>query len=131
MQQGKLHVLLVEDDDIDQEALTRCLTYSGSPFVLKTVTLAGEALALLRTEWAVNHPFVILLDLNLPGVDGIEFLKTLRCDPQLSVSVVIVLSSSTSEEDRNRTRTYDIAGYIPKNTLNCAELKSLLTPFIR
>lgn len=125
--------LIVEDDEIDKEALVRCLTYPGSPFVLTTVNLALEALTLLRETWSAKtsgQPYVILLDLNLPGIDGFTFLRELRRDPQLSASVVFVLSSSILEEDRNRTHAYNIAGYIPKSSLNCNSFRSLLETFI-
>ena len=89
-------LLLVEDDAVDAEAIQRAFRQQriANPFVV--VRDGVEALAALRGERGplVPHPFLVLLDVNMPRMNGIEFLEALRADPVLSRTVVFVLTTS-------------------------------------
>jgi CheY-like chemotaxis protein len=61
------------------------------------------------------RPYLILLDLNMPRMNGIEFLAELRSDPQLRSSIVFVLTTSNAEEDKVESYGYNVAGYIVKS----------------
>ena len=110
-------ILLVEDDRVDimtvQRALKR-LDVSNPLYVART---GVEALGMLRGDGYPKiepTPSLILLDLNLPKMGGIEFLKELRADPALSVLRVIVLTSSNEPGDRAAAFEYEVDDYIVK-----------------
>lgn len=78
-----------------------------------------EALALLRGENgnAISKPFIILLDLNMPRMNGQEFLVNMRADEALSNTIVFVLTTSQQEEEKAAAYQQHIAGYIHKTGL--------------
>lgn len=109
-------VLLVEDDDVDAERVTRAAERAGAPFKLRRACDGVEALAVLRRESGppLDRPYVILLDLKMPRMGGLQFLHELRKDEALRRTVVFVLSTSLNDEDRYRAYDSHVAGYIPK-----------------
>ena len=112
-----VHILLVEDDAIDVRIIQRAFQQHRIANPMYVVRDGVEALDLLhgRNGHApLPRPFLILLDLNLPRMDGITFLQTLRQDPSLHDSLVFVLT--TSNDDRDKTAAYDqhVAGYVLK-----------------
>ena len=113
-------ILLVEDNDIDIEAVHRAFRKNriANPV---TVALDGiEALEHLRGEAGcarLPRPYLILLDLNLPRMNGIEFLTELRADDDIKDSVVFVLTTSNQDEDKLATYNLNVAGYIVKSDI--------------
>ena len=76
-----------------------------------------EALQMLRGEHGhekLPRPYLIMLDLNMPRMNGIEFLQALRDDPKLTDSIVFVLTTSSNEEDQTAAYQEHIAGYLLK-----------------
>lgn len=106
-------LLLVEDDDIDAMSITRAFTKMsiGNPIVRATDGL--EALQFLR-DGTVPPPYIILLDLQMPRLNGLEFLDEIRKDPNLTKSIVFVLTTSKSDEDVTASYKKNIAGYFVK-----------------
>lgn len=118
MQGENIHILLVEDDEIDAEAIMRGFRAQriANPFTV--VSDGMEALAALRGENGsppIPRPFLILLDINMPRMNGIEFLNALREDPQLRKSIVFVLTTSDRDEDIVAAYDKHIAGYLLKS----------------
>lgn len=117
MEVNGVTLLLVEDDAVDAEAIKRAFLHQriANPFVV--VRDGVEALAALRGESDVEvpHPYVVLLDVNMPRMNGIEFLGALRADPDLSRTVVFVLTTSDREEDKVAAYDKHVAGYILKS----------------
>jgi CheY-like chemotaxis protein len=110
-------LLIVDDDDIDAIALERALRKLR---LLNTVLRARdgrEALELLHAG-AVPAPYIILLDLNMPRMNGLEFLNALRTDPQLTHAVVFVLTTSKSDEDLVAAYRNHVAGYVFKQHMD-------------
>lgn len=116
-------LLLVEDDQLDIKGIRRALRKAKIANPLYVAGDGLEALALLRGEAtdaegnlrpALPRPYLILLDLNMPRMNGIEFLAELRKDENLRDSIVFVLT--TSNDDRDITQAYQqmVAGYIVK-----------------
>lgn len=113
-----LQVLLVEDDDIDAMAIERAFRKASLDVdVLRTTSAEGALEALLDGKpRPVATPFVILLDLNMPGMGGHEFLDRVRSDERLSSSVIFVLTTSSAETDIQRAYRRQVAGYFVKDT---------------
>lgn len=110
-------ILLVEDDRVDVMTVQRVLTRHAISIPLHVARTATEALAMLRGEGRDRldpPPGLILLDLNLPRMSGIEFLQALRADPQLRNLTVIVLTSSNEPNDRAAAFRYEVEDYIVK-----------------
>ncbi|MGX7827138.1 response regulator [Actinokineospora sp. 24-640] len=96
-QPAVVDVLLVEDDPGDALLVAEAL--AGRPVRLHTVANGDEALAFLRRAGEVPRPGLILLDLNLPGLDGREVLSRIKNDESLRAIPVVVLTSSAAQTD--------------------------------
>jgi CheY-like chemotaxis protein len=114
-----LNILLVEDDELDVMNVQRAFRKNNITNHLTVASDGVEALEVLRG----THPTIpelpserrlILLDLNMPRMNGIEFLHALREDPDLSVTTVIVLTTSDEERDKVEAYRLNVAGYILK-----------------
>lgn len=117
MQTQAVNILLVDDDDVDTEMVIRGFRNHRIANPITVAENGTEALKVLRGngEGPLVKPFVILLDLNMPGMNGFEFLEELRDDPKLKDSVVFVLTTSNAETDRARSYNKNVAGYIVKS----------------
>ena len=104
-------ILIVEDDDIEAQIIARCFVESQVTNPLKVVTNGEEALVYLRTE---KRPCLITLDLNMPKMNGFEFLKAAREENLLKSIPVVVLTTSTNKKDVADGFALGIAGYMVK-----------------
>ena len=115
-----LDILLIDDDVVDQEAVRRALNSSSLKFRLSVASNGLEGLEALhgidRSMTSGKLP-LILLDLNMPRMNGFEFLKELRAHPELESAVVFVLSTSQRDEDVKVSYEYGVAGYVSKNSM--------------
>jgi CheY-like chemotaxis protein len=113
------HILFVEDDDVDAETVMRAFRRQKPDHAFTIVRDGLEALAVLQGregQERLPQPFIILLDINLPRMNGIEFLQQLRTDTALRRSIVFVLTTSNREEDRLAAYNEQIAGYVLKSS---------------
>ena len=111
------HVLLVEDDEIDVAGIRHAFRKLKIANPITTASDGLEALEVLRGKGdnkPLPAPYVILLDLNTPRMNGLEFLEELRRDPKLQKAIVFVLTTSRSDEDMTASYRKNIAGYIVK-----------------
>jgi CheY-like chemotaxis protein len=117
-------LLLVEDNPDDAMIIKRALGELGIAERLVHAPSAEDALVYLRSA-ANEKPALILLDLNMPGMSGVEFLTTVKDDPSLTTIPVVVLT--TSQERRDITQSFDLhaAGYIVKPFDYAAAVKAL------
>lgn len=126
-----MSILLVEDDDVAAEAVIRSLRKHA---IDAPVTLAQdglEALEILRNQHPserIEKPYLVLLDLNMPRMNGFEFMEEIRQDQDLHESVIFVLTTSDNEHDRARAYAKNIAGYMVKSAVgpHFSKLASLL-----
>lgn len=128
------NILVVEDDDVAREGIERSIKKSELNFPLTFAEDGIVALEILRGEHPerkIKLPLVILLDLNMPRMNGFEFLKALRADPALKPTVVFVLTTSGSEVDRAKAYHENIAGYMVKDKVGpqFSKLFSLLKEY--
>ena len=107
-------ILLVEDDELDVISVERSLKKLESEYVLYTAYNGIEALKILKDPEIQFTPDVILLDINMPRMNGIEFLKVLREDKKLKDLKVFIMTTSSEEMDRSEAEKLGIAGYIIK-----------------
>jgi len=106
-------ILLVEDDSVDAMTVKRAFKDLKVLNSLVHTTNGEEALAYLRDE-SNKKPCVILLDLNMPKMNGIEFLKIVKADDALKKIPVVVLTTSKEESDIVDSFKLSVAGYIVK-----------------
>jgi len=104
----------VEDDRVDVMNVERAFQQARIANPLWVVGDGIEALEKLRAGEVPRDDLLILLDLNLPRMDGIEFLQRLRADDELARTPVVILTTSDAESDRTRAYDFNVAGYIVK-----------------
>ncbi|MBC8077793.1 MAG: response regulator [Chloroflexales bacterium] len=131
MEHKMLNILLVDDDDVDVMNVRRAFKKNNILNPLSVASNGVEALALLRGANG-NPPLpkerrLILLDLNMPRMNGIEFLRELRADPELSKITVIVLTTSDDERDKVEAYKLNVAGYILKPVTFMAFVEAMAT----
>jgi CheY-like chemotaxis protein len=114
----ELNILLVEDDELDVMNVQRAFKKNNISNPLFVAANGLEALDMLRGAGPGPHVppsrRIILLDLNMPRMGGIEFLRELRNDPDLRALTVIVLTTSDEERDKVEAYKLNVAGYILK-----------------
>ena len=106
-------ILLVEDDRVDVMTVMRALKEIHVVNPVVHVEHGEAALEYLRDP-ASTRPCIILLDLNMPIMNGIEFLKEVKQDPQLRAIPVVVLTTSEEQPDKIRSFEFGVAGYMAK-----------------
>lgn len=115
----RLNILVIDDDDVTGETVRRSLRRMGCDFPVVEAGDGQEGLDILRGRSAkqLHRPFITLLDLNMPRMNGFEFLAAVRADPALASSVIFVLSTSDSDADRARAYQDQVAGYMLKSAI--------------
>jgi CheY-like chemotaxis protein len=109
-----LHILLVEDDDVDVMNVKRAFQKNNLSNPITVANNGVEALEKLRDGTVPSGRRLVLLDLNMPKMNGIEFLRELRKDPQLRPTPVVVLTTSSEEKDKIEAYDLNVAGYLLK-----------------
>lgn len=131
-----VHLLLVEDDEVDAEAVVRAFRRQKITHPFTIVPDGIEALNTLRGEDGrrpLSWPYLILLDINTPRMNGLEFLQALRGDARLHRSIVFVFTTSDQYEDIMAAYEWQVAGYFLKSRAgpDFVNLISLLTDYLR
>lgn len=114
MEPESVTVFLVEDDDVDARAVMRAFKKQNITNKVVRARDGVEALEMLNSK-QITAPFLLLVDINMPRMNGIEFIQALRNDKCLSRSIVFVLTTSKMQEDINKAYNLNVAGYIPKD----------------
>jgi CheY-like chemotaxis protein len=113
-----VNILLVEDDLADQKLIKASIKAQRIANELNIMSTAEEALdflhSLSKSNGGVSRPDLILLDLNMPGMGGKEFLKNIKADEELQQIPVVILTTSNSEKDVVDSYKLQAAGYIHK-----------------
>ncbi|HEX8212401.1 MAG TPA: response regulator [Longimicrobium sp.] len=109
-----LNILLVEDDEVDVMNIRRAFKKGNISNPLFVAGNGLEALEMLRGDELPRTRRLVLLDLNMPRMNGIEFLRELRADPDLSPTPVVVLTTSDAERDKVEAYNLHVAGYLLK-----------------
>ncbi|MDE8654030.1 response regulator [Novosphingobium album (ex Liu et al. 2023)] len=119
MTDDKVDVLVIDDDDITAEMVERALMKVPGEFrvIAARDGVAGLEKLLGRADASVDRPNIILLDLNMPRMNGFEFLEAVRGSPELRDSVIFVLTTSDVETDRSSAYSWHVAGYMVKSSI--------------
>lgn len=112
-----VNILLVEDNDVDVLLFRRALRNAGTSSTVVRAKVGVEALEILNAKDAdgqVQDPFVILLDINMPRMNGHDFLRDLRASEHLGSSRVVVVTTSNDPKDIEMAYGRYASGYIVK-----------------
>ncbi|MFC0118627.1 response regulator [Pseudoalteromonas xiamenensis] len=131
---SKLNILLVEDDDVSAEAVIRSLRKVDADLSITVADNGKIALDILNNTHptlVLDHPFLVLLDLNMPVMNGFEFLDAVRTDPKLKDTVVFILTTSDDDRDKSKAYHQNVAGYMVKSSVGpqFARLSTLLEAY--
>lgn len=109
-----LTIMLVDDDEVDVMTVKRAFTKANITNKVYVATNGVEALEMLRSDQVPTSRRLVLLDLNMPRMNGIEFLREVRKDPVLANLTVVVLTTSNEDRDRVEAFQLNVAGYLLK-----------------
>ena len=126
-----LNILLVEDDQVDVMNVKRAFDRNR---IVNPLFVAGdglEGLQMLRDGTVPDERRLVLLDLNMPRMNGIEFLRELRRDADLQHTPVVVLTTSNDERDKIEAYNLNVAGYLlkPVTFINFVEVMAALNKY--
>ena len=133
MAAAKTHFLIVDDDTIDVMVIKRILSRidESFPYTVANDGVEGiEALSDLRDRLEDFRGLIVLLDLNMPRMNGEEVLEKVRNDARIKDATVFLLSTSDDPRDMQIGEQYGVAGYIPKRNLQVDYLKEMLTEYL-
>ena len=130
-EQKQLNILLVEDDQVDVMNVKRAFDKNRITNPLYVAGDGLEALHMLRDGAVPPGRRIVLLDLNMPKMNGIEFLRELRADPDLQLTPVVVLTTSNDERDKIDAYNLNVAGYLlkPVTFINFVEVMAALNKY--
>ena len=107
-----MNILLVDDDEVDVMTVQRAFRRNALDHELHVCNTGVDALEYLQR--ASELPDVVLLDINMPRMGGLELLKRVRADPRLAPLYVVVLTTSRADYDVRAAHGLNAAGYIVK-----------------
>lgn len=113
----EVQFLIVDDDKVSIMSIERAIKKLRLVNPVRQAADGREALDILRGtngKDKIEAPFVIILDLDMPRMNGIEFLEEIRKDPELKSSIVFVLTASDAPDDVTKAYEKNIAGYVVK-----------------
>lgn len=119
MNPSQVTLLLVEDDDVDAATVTRGLANAriANPFVRAHDGI--EALEILQGtngRQKLRAPYLLLVDIRMPRLDGIGLVRAIRANPSLQRTIIFMLTTSDSDRDRIAAYNEHVAGYIVKSS---------------
>lgn len=125
-------LFVVEDDDVDYMTMERSLRKMRIGNALVRAFDGAEALDMLENK-QVPAPYIVLLDLQMPKMNGLELLSRLRQHPELAKTIVFVLTTSADEKDILASHQHNVAGYFVKDEVgeDFLDIVSLLNGYWR
>ena len=115
-------ILLVEDDEIDVKALNRAFEKLKIANPVVVARDGAEAWEMLQT---LPRPFLVITDINMPRLNGIELLRKIRQSEQLRDSIVFVLTTSNDEQDKVDAYHLNVAGYMLKTDMGASFTRAI------
>ncbi len=126
-----LNILLVEDDEVDIMNVKRAFEKNKIANPLYIANNGVDALEMLRNGSIPGERRIVLLDLNMPRMSGIEMLREIRKDPKLNATPVVVLTTSNDDRDKIEAYNLNVAGYLlkPVTFSNFCEVMAALNKY--
>lgn len=109
-----INLLLVDDDEVDVLNVKRALERGRITNQIWVASDGHEGLAILRGQELPRERRLVLLDINMPRMNGIEMLREVRADPALQMTSVVMLTTSNDDRDRIESFRLNVAGYLLK-----------------
>lgn len=130
--QRNITILSIEDDEVEFTLFQKQMIKFGITNPILRASDGHGALDMLKGGVSIR-PYIILLDLSMPGMDGFAFLEAVRNDKQLSSSIIFALSSLQDEDIVRRAYSYNIAGYLvkPYDSGDAEGVATLLRQYIK
>ena len=131
MAEKQLNILLVEDDQVDVMNVKRAFEKNRISNPLFVAGDGEQGLEMLRSGSFPRDRRLVLLDLNMPRMNGIEFLREVRRDPALVSTPVVVLTTSNDDRDKIEAYNLNVAGYLlkPVTFVNFVEVMAALNKY--
>jgi CheY-like chemotaxis protein len=131
MAEKQLNILLVEDDQVDVMNVKRAFERNRITNPLFIAEDGLQGLEMLRSGAFPRDRRLVLLDLNMPRMNGIEFLREVRRDPELMSTPVVVLTTSNDDRDKIEAYNLNVAGYLlkPVTFINFVEVMAALNKY--
>jgi len=123
-----IKILLVEDDRIDAKAFLRAIQQqriSNPVTVARDGVEAWEILKGQNGDKPLPRPYIIILDVNMPRMSGIELLRKIRADEELRDAIVFMLTTSNDDEDKINAYDLNVAGYMLKSDMGNSFLRAV------
>jgi len=115
-------ILLVEDDEVDVKALKWAFDKLK---VANPLVIARDGVDALETLKTLQRPYLIITDLNMPRMNGIELLRNIRQNPEHRDSIVFVLTTSNDEQDKIDAYGLNVAGYMLKTDMGTSFTRAI------
>ena len=121
-QYREVNILIVEDDLIDVKAFTRAM---GKLKVSNPVTHAIDGVEGWEKLQTMKRPNMLILDINMPRMNGLELLRKIREDKELHDTIVFMLTTSNADEDKFEAYNLNVAGYMLKSDMGNSFVKAV------
>jgi CheY-like chemotaxis protein len=115
-------ILLVEDDEVDIKALKWAF---GKLKIANPVEVARDGVAAWELLQTLSRPFLVITDINMPRMNGIELIRKLRENRELRDSIVFVLTTSNDEQDKIDAFDLNVAGYMLKSDMGTSFMRAI------
>ena len=115
-------ILLVEDDEIDVKALNRAFEKLK---IANPVVVARDGVEAWEMLQTLARPYLVITDINMPRMNGIELLRKIRQSEQLRDSIVFVLTTSNDEQDKIDAYDLNVAGYMLKTDMGASFTRAI------
>jgi CheY-like chemotaxis protein len=115
-------ILLVEDDEVDVKALKWAFEKLK---VANPLVIARDGVEALELMASLQRPYLVITDINMPRMSGIELLRQIRQNPDFSDSIVFVLTTSNDEQDKIDAYNLNVAGYMLKTDMGTSFTRAI------
>ena len=115
-------ILLVEDDEVDVKALKWAFEKLK---VANPLVIARDGVEALELMTQLQRPYLVITDINMPRMNGIELLRKIRQNPDFSDSIVFVLTTSNDEQDKIDAYNLNVAGYMLKTDMGTSFTRAI------
>ncbi len=115
-------IMLVEDDEVDRKALQRAFERLR---IANPVEVAKDGVEGWEKLQSLARPYLLILDINMPRMNGIELLRKIRASEQHRDSIVFVLTTSNDEKDKFDAYNLNVAGYMLKTDMGSSFIRAI------